>query len=334
MKVICIKDGGGFDNLVVEERSIREPGKGMLKIRWHATSLNYHDLLVAKGAIPVADGRIPMSDAAGEVIETGPDVKSFKVGDRVMPLFFPNWQSGSASIEKIRSISGESLDGYMCEESVLHEDQITSIPEHLSYEEAACLPCAALTAWHALFEIGKVQEGDKVMVQGTGGMSMFAFQLAKAAGAEVYASSSSGEKADRLIQMGAKECVNYASDATWGKTIFKKSNGGVNHVIDAGGGSTMKQSIEAAALNARIYSIGILGNGRKGEITFPKLFFKFLNLHGLAVGSRVMQCRMVHFLEMKSIYPIIDKSFEFDQLAEAFRYQESGKHFGKIVLKW
>ena len=180
----------------------------------------------------------------------------------------------------------------------------------------------------------RVLAGDKVLVEGTGGMSIFALQMAKAVGAKVYATTSSEAKAERLKKMGADAVINYKEDERWGKTIFKLSGGGVDHVLDVGGGSTMRNSIEAAAVGGNIVAIGILSGGRKGEITFPKLFFKHLRMTGIAVGSREMQEKMVAAINVLDLKPIIDKSFGFDELADAFRYQESGQHFGKIVVEW
>jgi NADPH:quinone reductase-like Zn-dependent oxidoreductase len=181
---------------------------------------------------------------------------------------------------------------------------------------------------------GGLQMGESVLIEGTGGMSIFGLQIAKAAGARVFATTSSPEKAERLLAMGAEAVVNYKEDSRWGKTISKMTNGGVDHVLDVGGGSTMYNSIEAAAIGGSIISIGILSGGRKGEITFPKLFFKHLRMTGIAVGSRVMQEEMVRAINLNGMKPVIDKSFAFDELAEAFRYQESGKHFGKIVVEY
>jgi len=182
-------------------------------------------------------------------------------------------------------------------------------------------------------EEGQLTAGESVLIEGSGGMSIFGMQLALAAGARVFATTSSEEKAERLKSMGAEAVVNYKEDSRWGKSLFKMT-GGIDHVLDVGGGSTMVQSIEAAAIGGHVVSIGILGGGRKGEITFPKLFFKHIKVSGIAVGSRVMQERMVKAINQSGFKPIIDKSFSFDQLADAFRHQESGKHFGKIVLEY
>lgn len=334
MKTIIIGAQGGLDHLQLKEQTDPQPAAGEVLVRWHATSLNYHDYLVGVGGIPVPEGRVPMSDGAGEISAVGEGVTAWKTGDKVMSLFFPNWLDGRPTPAKTSAISGETVDGFLTEMSCLPAQSLTRIPKGFSYAEAATLPCAALTAWRALVVEGQLKMGDKVLVEGTGGMSIFALQLALAAGAEVYATTSSSEKADRLKSMGVKEVVNYREEERWGRAIFKISGGGVDHVLDVGGGSTMQQSIEAAAMGGHISSIGILGNGRKGEITFPKLFFKHLRMRGLAVGSRTMQEDMVRAIELSNWRPIIDRSFGFTELGDAFRYQASGAHFGKIVLAY
>ncbi len=334
MKVISIQDGKALGKIKMEERQPSVLRDDELRIKWHASSLNFHDYLVAIGGIVVPKGRIPMSDGAGEVIEKGKDVHEFNIGDRVMSLFFPAWQEGNASFSKIAGITGESIDGCLCEESCLPAQYVTRIPKAFSYAEAACLPTAALTSWNAIMHTAPISFGQSLMVQGTGGMSMFALLFAMAAGVEVYASTSSEEKSERLKSLDVSGVVNYKEDMYWGKSIFKMSGGGVDQLIDVGGGSTMKQSMEAIKIGGHIHAIGILGDGRKGEITFPKLFFKFIKMEGLAVGSKEMQNRMVKALDLNPIKPIIDKSFGFDQLTQAFEYQMSGKQFGKIVLEW
>ena len=334
MKTICIREGEGLNKIHIEDRQTIDLAPGEIRVRWRATTLNFHDYLVACGGIKVENGRIPMSDGAGDVVEIAQDITEFKVGDRVMSMFFPDWQSGHAKFKNIRAITGESIDGCMSYEACLPANAVTAIPDDYSYAEAATLPTAALTAWNALICNGKLIKGDKLLVEGTGGVSVFAAQLGIAMGAEVYATSSSETKAERLKEMGVITVVNYKEDPIWGKTLFKLSGGGIDHVIDVGGGSTMKQSIEAATIGGHIHAIGILGDGRKGEITFPKLFFKFITMQGLAVGNRQMQLDMVKALNNYSFRPVIDKVFNFDQLKEAFEYQASGKHFGKIVVEF
>ncbi|MBT8141803.1 MAG: NAD(P)-dependent alcohol dehydrogenase [Gammaproteobacteria bacterium] len=333
MRAIQIKHPGGLENLVVNNIQESEPGPGQVCVRWHASSLNYHDYLVALGAIPVADGRVPMSDGAGEVIAVGESVTRWRIGDKVMSLFFPNWLEGDASLNKMSAVSGETVDGYAVESSCVSAEALTAMPDNYSYAQASTLPCAALTAWRGLMVEGRLKSGASVLIQGSGGMSLFALQLAKAAGASVFATSSSDEKLHRMQALGADHLINYKTDERWGKTIFKLSQGGVDHVLDVGGSSTMNQSIEAARIGGSIISIGILG-GRKGEITFPKLFFKQLHIHGIAVGSRAMQEDMLDFINQHKLVPVMDRSFALEQLADAFRYQESGQHFGKIVVEY
>ena len=332
MKAIEV-NGGGLDKLKVMDRPKPTPQAGQVTVRWHATSLNFHDYLVAIGGIPVPAERIPMSDGAGEIIALGEGVTSWNIGDKVMSLFFPNWIDGPATYRKMKAISGETVDGFITEMSCISANSLTRIPKGYSFAEAATLPCAALTAWRGLVTEGQMKSGDTVLIEGTGGMSIAALQIAKAGGATIIATTSSPEKAERLKEMGATNVINYREDQKWGKTIFRLTGGGVDHVLDVGGGSTMNQSIEAARIGGSIISIGILGD-RKGEITFPKLFFKQLTLKGIAVDSKSSQDDMIKAINQSGYKPILDKSFAFDQLADAFRYQESGKHFGKIVLEW
>ncbi len=332
MKVIEV-NGGGLDKLNVTNRPESTPQAGQVTVRWHATSLNFHDYLVANGGIPVSAERIPMSDGAGEIIALGEGLTNWNIGDKVMSLFFPNWLDGPATYRKMKAISGETVDGFITEMSCISANSLTRIPNGYSFAEAATLPCAALTAWRGLVTEGKMKSGDTVLIEGTGGMSIAALQIAKAGGATIIATTSSPEKAERLKQMGATYVINYREDQKWGKTIFGMTGGGVDHVLDVGGGTTMAQSIEAARIGGRITSIGILDN-RKGEVTFPKLFFKQLTIKGIAVDSKSSQDNMVKAINQSGYKPIIDKSFAFDKLGDAFRYQESGKHFGKIVLEW
>ena len=333
MRTVAIGPTGGLEHLQVIESDEPKPGAGEVLVRWRATSLNYHDYLVGVGAIPVPEGRVPMSDGAGEIVALGDGVDNWQIGDHVMSLFFPNWLDGRPTAAKTSAISGETANGFLTEYGVVSAASLTQIPNGYTFAEAATLPCAAVTAWRALVVEGQIKMGDKVLIEGSGGMSIFALQLAKAAGATVYATSSSAEKADRLKSMGAVEVHDYKADERWGKSIFR-ATGGMDHVLDVGGGSTMNQSIEAAAMGGHIYAIGILGNGRKGTLTFPKLFFKHLRMTGLAVGSRKMQEDMILGVEEAGFRPVIDRSFGFTELAEAFPYQASGAHFGKIVLEY
>ncbi len=333
MRTVVIKQPGGLDNLQLIDREPRQPLSGEVLVNWHATSLNYHDYLVAVGAIPVADERVPMSDGAGEVVAVGEGVTQWKVGDKVMSTFFPDWVEGDATQSNAGKINGEQVDGFAQQYSCVAEAAVSGIPNGYSYAEAATLPCAAATAWRALSVEGNLKAGDTVLVEGTGGMSIFALQIAKAAGAYVYATTSSEEKAQRLGELGADHVINYRSDKKWGKTVSKHSGGGVNHVLDVGGSSTLSQSVEAVAFGGHISLIGILG-GRNADFILPKMFFKHAHMHGIAVGSRAMQMDMVKAINTTGWKPVIDKSFGLSELSEAFRYQETGQHFGKIVLEF
>lgn len=332
MQAYSIQAGEGLAKLQLGQTEKPTIADNQVLVKWHATSLNFHDYLVANGSIPVTEGQIPMSDGAGEVVEVGDNVSQWQVGDKVMSLFFPNWQDGLANFEKTRFISGETVAGYACEFSVMDESALTAMPKNYSYVQAATLPCAALTAWRALVVEGNIKAGDKVLVEGSGGVSIFALQLAKSIGAQVFATTSSAEKSNLLKELGADAVVNYREDERWGKTIFKLAAGGVDHVLDVGGNTTLAQSVEAVGFGGHISLLGILG-GRSGYFVLPKLFFKHAHMHGIAVASRADQQAMVRALDLADFKPVVDKVFKFEQLKEAFEYQESGKHFGKIVVE-
>ncbi len=332
MQKVIVVQPGGLDNLKVVEQDIPEPSAGQVRVRWHASSLNFHDYLVASGGIPVDQDRVPMSDGAGQIDAIGEGVTQWQLGDKVMSLFFPDWQSGRATPTNTRAISGESVDGYAMQYGCVSADALTSIPEGYSYAQAATLPCAALTAWRALVPVGRIKAGDSVLIQGSGGMSLFGLQFAKAAGAYVYATTSSDEKTERMLALGADQVINYKTDEKWGRTIAKQS-GGIDHVLDVGGPATLNQAVDAVGYGGQVTLIGILG-GRKAELVLPKLFFKHASLNGIAVGSRTMQQDMVNAINISGMQPVVDKSFGLAELSEAFDYQLSGAHMGKIVLEF
>lgn len=332
MKTYQVTAPGGLANLNIIEQEIPQPKSGEVLVRWRATSLNFHDYMVGVGGIPVDDGRVPMSDGAGEVVAVGAGVSSWKERDKVVSLFFPNWLSGKPTAENTQAISGDTTDGFAREYACINADSLTRMPSNLSFEEAATLPCAALTAWRALMVEGNLQAGDSVLVQGTGGMSIFALQLAKAAGAYVYATSSSDEKMTRLKELGADEVFNYRTDENWGKTIAERS-GGVDHVLDMGADTTFKHSVDAVAVGGHIALIGVLG-GMTAEMELPSLILGQVKMSGLAVGSKAMQEKMISAIEINDIHPVLDKNFAFDELAQAFEYQATGSHFGKITVSY
>ena len=248
-----------------------------------------------------------------------------------MSLFFPNWQEGRHRPELTRAVTGDSIDGCACEYAVLAETAVTRMPTGLSFAEAATLPCAGLTAWQALMARGQMRAGESLLVQGSGGVSVVALQIAKAAGVSVIATTSSNEKGERLKALGADHVINYAEDQNWSDTVNKISGGGVDHVIDIGGGATLKDSINAARTSGHISLVGILG-GVSASVVVPLIFAKQLEIHGVAVGNAAMQDDMTRAIEAGQIEPVIDRDFDLADTAEAFALQTSAQHFGKITL--
>ncbi len=332
MKAIVAKTPATLDRLEVVQRPQPEPGPGEICVRIRASSLNYHDYAVVSGMLPVAEDRVPMSDGAGEVVAVGAGVREHAVGDAVMSTFFPNWTSGHESEARLSGIPGDHVDGLAAEYFCAHESAFTRIPAGYSMEEAATLPCAALTAWRALFVENKVGPDSWVLTMGTGGVSIFALQLAKSVGARVIATSSSPEKMKRLKEMGADHVINYRETPEWGEEAKRLTGGrGVDEVVEIGGPVTLAQSINACRMGGHITLIGVL-TGFSGEIPTAAIMFKNIRLSGVMVGSKDHQLDLVEALESTGIRPVIDRSFPLEQMADAFRYQESQKHFGKICL--
>lgn len=333
MQGIALRAPGGLERLQsVELPDPGAPGAGCIRVRLHASSLNYHDYAVALGAIPSADGRIPMADGAGVVEAVGDGVTEFQPGDAVVSTFFPTWLDGRAPLADFSTTPGDGVDGYAREHVVAPATAFTAAPRGWRHEESATLTTAGLTAWRALVEEGGLKAGDTVLVQGTGGVSVFALQIAKAMGARVIATSSSEEKLQRLRELGADHTVNYRSTPDWGRVAREWSGGqGVDHVVEVGGPGTLAQSIEAVRLGGRIALIGIL-TGLAGEVPTAALMAKQARLQGLIVGSRRMQQDFVRALEASGIRPVLDRSFALADLAEAFRHQGAGAHFGKVTL--
>ncbi|MEO0722373.1 MAG: NAD(P)-dependent alcohol dehydrogenase [Pseudomonadota bacterium] len=332
MKVAAVRKPGGLDNLKIEDRADPTPGPGEILVRIKASSLNYHDFVVVMGGIPTDDGRIPMSDGAGEVVSVGEGATRFKPGDQVLSLFFPNWQTGPIGMAGFASVPGDGADGYGAELVAMPETAFTRMPEGYSYTEAATLPCAALTAWRGMFVENTVKPGDWVLTQGTGGVSIFALQFAKAAGARVIATSSSDEKLERLKALGADHLINYKTTPEWGKAAMELTGGrGVDEVVEIGGPGTMAQSIAACRVGGHISLIGVL-TGVSGEVPTAAFFSKNLTMSGITVGSAAHQEDMIAALEASNIKPVLDKDFPLDQIASAFAHQASQQHFGKITL--
>ncbi|MGQ7287808.1 zinc-dependent alcohol dehydrogenase family protein [Vreelandella venusta] len=333
MQAIQLREPGGLAKLdVVELTTPGEPGPGEIKVRLHASSLNFHDYAVVAGMIPTADGRIPMSDGAGVVEAVGEGVNEFAVGDAVVSTFFPDWLEGPARVGDFITTPGDGIDGYAREQVVAAATSFTHQPQGYSHAESATLTTAGLTAWRALVVDGGLKAGDTVLVLGTGGVSIFALQFAKMMGARVIATSSSNEKLTRLRELGAEHTINYKETPDWGKAVKALTNGeGVDHVVEVGGPGTLPQSIEAVKIGGHIALIGVL-TGREGEIPTAKLMAKQAKLQGLIVGSRRHQIEMIRAIEAANLKPIIDREFALSDIADAFRHQESGEHFGKICL--
>lgn len=323
-----------LDNLkCVEIDDAPAPGPGEIRVALKASSLNYHDYAVVTGTIPAEEGRIPMSDGAGEVTEIGDGVTDFAVGDHVVSTFFPAWSTGDRPPASFGSVPGDGVDGYAREGVTRPADRFLHAPQGYSHAEAATLTCAGVTAWRALFVDYALKPGDTVLVQGTGGVSIFALQFAKAAGAKVIATSSSDDKLERVRAMGADHTINYKQTEKWGKKVLDLTGGrGVDCIVEVGGPGTLNQSIAAARIGGHIALIGVL-TGVAGQVNTAQLFSKNLTLRGLTVGSHSHQRDLICAIEANGIKPVISDSFALEDLADAFRHQEKGAHFGKIAIE-
>jgi NADPH:quinone reductase-like Zn-dependent oxidoreductase len=333
-KAIFVEAGGGFDSVSTEQLEVTPPAPNEITVRVHANSLNYHDYAVVKGLWAPSERRIPMADGAGEVIEVGKNVTEFKVGDNVVSTFFPTWISGEPIVDGFSSVPGDGIDGYAREYVTASSDSFTKAPEGWSHLESSTLTTAALTAWRALMSFNPIKAGDTVLLQGTGGVSIFALQFAKMAGAKVIATSSSEQKLDRLKDIGADHVINYKSEPEWGKLATMLNGGrGVDHVVDIGGSETFQQSLNAVRVGGQISLIGIL-SGQMCEINIVESFIKQVRLQGVLVGSRTQQQDMIKAIEVNHIKPVIDKVFSLDDIVGAFEYQETNRHFGKICIEF
>jgi NADPH:quinone reductase-like Zn-dependent oxidoreductase len=334
MKVYEIKGSFGIENLAIAERPQPVPGYGEIVVKVRAASVNYRDLLIVKGLynprLPLP--RIPFSDGAGEVIAVGSGVSRVKEGDRVAGIFMQKWLSGELTEAGVKSALGGEIDGTLAEYVMLPEEGVVHFPDHLSYEEAATLPCAAVTAWHAVVETG-VKPGDTVLVLGTGGVSMFALQFARLAGAQVIATSGSDATLARAIQLGAAQGINYKTVPDWGGKVRELTDGrGVDLVVEVGGAGTLSQSMKAVRIGGRVSLIGVL-TGNTGELNQLPLVMKKVRLQGILVGSRVMFESMNRAISVHRFSPVIDRVFPFEEVREALRTMEHGAHFGKICIR-
>ena len=336
MKVASLSAPGGIDRIVFRDvADPGQPGPGQIRVALHATSLNYHDLLVANGGIPAADGRILMSDGAGIVEAVGEGVVEFQPGDRVVSCFFPQWQDGlpSDAVGSFADTPGDGINGFAAEYAVCAATAFTHAPRGWSDAEAATITTAGLTAWRALVVNGQLKAGDTVLVLGTGGVSIAALQIAKAMGATVIATSSSDEKLEKVRALGADHVINYRQNPNWGKQVSSLTGAGVDHVVEVGGPGTLAESITAVRVGGHIALIGVL-TGRQGDVPTMALMAKQARLQGLVVGNRRQQQDYIAALNQNGMRPIIDRRFALDQLPEAFAYQASGAHFGKICVEW
>ncbi|MCC6202404.1 MAG: NAD(P)-dependent alcohol dehydrogenase [Gammaproteobacteria bacterium] len=331
----AIIDPIGLDNLHLVERPAPQPGPGEILVRLRAASLNYRDLIAAGGgygSMQKQGDLIPLSDGAGEVVELGPGVSRWRIGDRVISCFCPDWQAGPPLPGCFDHDLGARCDGVAAELRTFREDAVVEIPESLSFHDAATLPCAAATAWHALIELGEIGPGQTVLTQGTGGVALFAVQIARLAGAEVFALSSSDLKLDRLRALGAAHVINYRADPDWGKTIVKLTGGrGVDHVVETGGGDTFRQSLRAVRIGGMISVIGVLG-GARAELNIPVAIMQNVRLQGISPGSRAMLRELVAAVVQHRLAPVIDRVFPLAELRAALEHLRARRHIGKICI--
>jgi NADPH:quinone reductase-like Zn-dependent oxidoreductase len=325
----------GLANLALVERPDPQPGPGQVVVRMRAMSLNYRDLMTVEGTynprqkLPL----IPGSDGAGEIVAVGPGVRRVRVGDRVCSVLAQHWVAGEPTRERVRSSLGGPFDGVLAELALLSEDGVVPAPGHLSDEEAATLPCAALTAWNALVTEGRVTAGDTVLVQGTGGVALFALQIARLIGARVIVTSSSDDKLARALALGAAEGINYRTVADWGARAKELTGGrGVDHVVEVGGAGTLQQSLRALRFGGRISLIGVLAGGT-AEIPLALIFMQKASVQGIIVGDRDSFEAMNRAFELHQLHPVIDSTFPFEQVPAALEHMAAGRHFGKICIR-
>jgi NADPH:quinone reductase-like Zn-dependent oxidoreductase len=335
MKTYVLDSSFGIENVRLIERPQPTAGRGQVILKMRAFSLNFRDLLVVKGLynpklkLPM----VPLSDGVGEVAAVGEGVTRVKIGDRVCPIFMQSWLAGNVTDAYARSaLGGGGPDGVLSEYAVFDENGLVHVPAHLSDEEAATLPCAGVTAWHALMTAGHLTAGEVVLVQGTGGVSLFALQMARMAGARVIATSSSDVKLARACQMGASDGINYKSTPEWGDKARALTGGiGVDHVVEVGGAGTIGQSLRAVRTSGRISLIGILANAGSPNLT--PILMKNVCVQGIFVGSREMFEAMNRAIAVNQLRPVLDRVFAFGEVQAALKHMEGATHFGKICVK-
>ncbi len=332
-RAIVIDGEFGFDNLRLIERPRPRPGPGQVLLRMRAASLNYRDLLVARGQydprqpLPL----VPLSDGVGEVEECGPGVTRVRQGDRVCPIFAQKWLAGTPTRAELRSTLGAPLDGALADYMLVSEEGVVVPPAHLTDPEAAALPCAALTAWSALVTLGALRAGQTVLVQGSGGVAIFALQFAKLGGARVIATSSAAAKRERLLELGADAVIDYRADERWGKTARKLSGEGVDLVVELGGAGTLAQSLAAVKPGGTVALIGVLA-GHRAPVDILPLVMQGVRVQGIFVGHRESFEAMNTAIAEHELRPVIDRVFPFEEAREAFEYMADGAHLGKVCL--
>jgi NADPH:quinone reductase-like Zn-dependent oxidoreductase len=323
----------GLDGIHVREMADHPPGTGEVAVRLHAASLNYHDLATALGfANPkMALPQVPLSDGAGEVMALGEGVTSLAVGDRVTTLFFPDWQSGRPSLPVLRRVTGETVPGALQDILVVPASALIPAPAHLSHLEAATLPCAALTAWRAVVTEGQVKAGDRVLIQGTGGVSLFALQFARLLGAETVVISSSDAKLARARELGADHLLNYRNEPRWGRAIRKLTGEGVDLVVEVGGAGTLAESLEAVRIGGHISMIGVL-TGLASQISTARIMAMNVTVRGITVGNREQFADMNRAITLHHLQPVIGEVFGFEELPLALKTLQGAGHVGKLCL--
>lgn len=334
MRYYQIPSASGIDSLTLAERDVPQPGRGQALVRVHAASLNYRDLMIVNGRSArgaPTPGLVPLSDGAGVVVSVGPEVTRVKPNDRVAGCFMQSWVGGPIGPDDAASSMGGAIDGVLTEYRLFDQNGLVQLPAHLSFEQGATLPCAGVTAWNALFGGQALYPGDSVLVLGTGGVSVFALQLAVAAGFTVVATSSSDHKLDRMKRLGATHLVNYRKNPEWQDQVVALTDGGVSRVVEVGGPGTLARSILAARPGGEIGMIGALTGGEDINPVTPMR--KGLTLRGIYVGSRQMFEAMNRAIVAHRIEPVIDRVFPFEHAAEAYRHQTSQAHLGKVVIQ-
>jgi NADPH:quinone reductase-like Zn-dependent oxidoreductase len=333
MKLVRLRAPASLENLKLLEEDRPEPRPAEIQVRIHACSINFRDDFMIHGKPPVADGRIPLSDGAGEVIAVGDGVDEFKVGDSVVSTFYPYWLAGEMTPASKRAIPGEGVDGYARDYACMPANAFTKAPAGYTHVEAATLTCTGVTAWRSLVVYGQVKPGDTVLILGTGSVSLFALQFAKAAGARVIATSSSEEKLEKLKRLGADAVINYKAVPDWGQKAKDLTDGrGVDHVIEVGGPGTLTQSITACRMGGHIAIVGVL-TGFAAEISIPALFSNEIRTSGISIGSKADQENMIRAITANRLKPVVDSTFSLHDIATAFKYYESQKYFGKVCLE-